>query len=88
MSRVMRKLAFCIYAKTKILVDKMYSNCAADQLLRFCYIASTIPLQIRNFKLLAIFCGFTARFVLDLVVNPEGRFSHDVVHIKVGLEEV
>ena len=37
---------------------------------------STIPLlpKSENFKLLAIFFGSTARFVLDLVGNPEDRF--------------
>ena len=30
-----------------------------------------------NFKPLAIFCGCTARFVSDLVGNPEDRLSHD-----------
>ena len=29
-------------------------------------------------KPLAIFCGCTVRFVSDLVVNPEDRFSHDM----------
>ena len=31
--------------------------------------------NIRNFKALAIFCGCTARFVSDLVGNPEDSFS-------------
>ena len=35
-----------------------------------------------NFKPLAIFCGCTARFVSDLVGNPENRFSHDEAHIE------
>ena len=42
MSRVMRKPAFCIYQNKD--ADQLRSNCAADQLLCFCYIDSTIPL--------------------------------------------
>ena len=30
---------------------------------------------------LAIFCGCTARFVSDLVGNPDDRFSHNEAHI-------
>ena len=37
---------------------------------------------MQNFKPLATFCGCTARFVSDLVGNPEDRFSHSKVHIK------
>ena len=33
------------------------------------------------FKPLAIFCGCTARFVSDLVENPEDRFSQNEAHI-------
>ena len=33
--------------------------------------------QIRNFMPLDIFSGCTARFVSDLVGNPEDRFSHN-----------
>ena len=52
--------------------DQLHS-CAADQWLRFRFIEyRTIP---RNFEPLAIFCGCTARFVLNLIGNPEDRFS-------------
>ena len=34
-----------------------------------------------NFKPLAIFCGCTAQFELDLVGNPKYRFSRDTPHI-------
>ena len=37
--------------------------------------------KIRNSKPLAIFYGFTARFVSDLVENPEDSFSRDTVHM-------
>ena len=36
---------------------------------------------MQNFKPLAIFCGCTARFVLDLVGNPEDQFPHNEAHI-------
>ena len=42
--------------------------------LYFHYIDSTI---LRDLKALTIFCGCTARFVYDLVGNPEDRFFHD-----------
>ena len=37
----------------------------------------------RIVKPLAIFCGCTARFVSDLVGNPEDRFSHNEAQIPV-----
>ena len=39
--------------------------------------------MIYNCKLLAIFCGFTAQFVLDLVGKPKDRFSHVAAHIRL-----
>ena len=38
-------------------------------------------LYFLDFKSLAIFCNCTARFVLDLVGNPEDWFSHNEAHI-------
>ena len=35
---------------------------------------------------LAIFCGCTARFVLDLVGIPEDRFSRDAAHLILLLQ--
>ena len=57
---------------------------AADRCLCFCYIYSTIPLlpKSENFKPVAIFCGCTAWFVLDLVRNPEDRFSCDMAQLQ------
>ena len=63
--------------------DQLRSNCEADQRLCFHYMASTfllLPL-IQKFKHIAILCGCTARFVSDLVGNPEDRFSHNEAHI-------
>ena len=33
----------------------------------------------------AIFCGCTARFVSDLVGNPEGQFSHNEAQMNCNL---
>ena len=41
---------------------------------------------MHNFKPLVILCGCTARFVSDLVGNPEDRFSHNEAHIGSRLE--
>ena len=68
----MRKPAFCIFENKD--ADQLRSNCAADQRLCFRYTDSTIPLLPRP---LAILCGCIAWFVLDLVGNPEDRFSHN-----------
>ena len=82
----MRKPAFCISENKD--ADQLLGNREADQRLCFHYIDSTIP-QIskseRNFKLLTIFCGCTARFVSDLVGNPEDRFSHKEAHMQFDL---
>ena len=68
----MRKPAFCIC-----------NNCAADQCLCFCYKGSTIPLLPKSkISSLAMFCGCTARFVSDLVGNPEDRFSHNEAQLQ------
>ena len=73
----MRKPAFCICENKD--ADQLRGNREADQRLYFRYTDSTIPLlpKFRNFKPLAIFYGCTARFVWDLVGNPEDRFSHN-----------
>ena len=52
--------------------DQLAGNREADQRLCFRYSDSTVPLlllKIRNFKILALFCVCTARFVSDLVGN-------------------
>ena len=73
----MKKTVFCIYhAKTKGQI-----SCKVNaQLIRALYFAPWIvqSLFLLNFKPLSIFCGCTARFVTDLVRNPEDRFSPDV----------
>ena len=81
MSLVMSKPAFCICENKG--ADQLCGNRTTDQRLCFCYTDSTTPLlfKIRNSKPLAIFCGCTARFVWDLVGNPEDRFSHNETQI-------
>ena len=54
--------------------DQLHSNCPADQ--RLCFRYSTTCSLIQNFKLLAIYCDFAARFVTNLVGTPEDRVSH------------
>ena len=71
----MRKPAFCICENKD--ADQLRSNREADQRLCFRYTYSAIPLLP---KPLAIICGCTARFVSDLVGNPEDRFSHNEAH--------
>ena len=69
MSRVMRKLAFCICENK----DAVQLGCNPY------YNPPTS--YIRNFKPLIIFSGCTAQFVSDLVGNPEDGFSHDTANI-------
>ena len=70
MVRVMRNPAFCIC-----------ENKGADQLHIFSihskYDLSTSSIQ----NSLATFCGCTAWFASDLVVNPKDRFFGDVAHM-------
>ena len=63
----MRKLAFCICENKA--ADQLCGNSAASQCLCFSHIDSTIPL----FQAITI-CVCTARFVSDLVENPEKGF--------------
>ena len=68
----MRKPAFCIRENKG--ADQLCDNRTADQQLCFRYIDSTIPLLPKSefFKPLIISSGCAARFVSDLVENPEG----------------
>ena len=85
MSHIMRKPDFCLCKKKG--ADELCSNCTADQRLCFLYTDSKISSSssIQNFKLLAIFCNCTDRFVSDLVGNPLDHFSHVAAHIEVDL---
>ena len=74
LSLVMRKPAFCICENKD--ADHLRGNREADQRLCFRYTDSTIPLlpKYEISEPQAILCGCTARFVWDLVGNPEDRF--------------
>ena len=76
----MRKPDFFICANKD--AAQLCGNRTDDQRLCFRYIDSTIPLLSKSkIKPLAIFCGCTVRFVSDLVVNTEDRFSHNAAQI-------
>ena len=81
----MRKPDICICENKD--ADQLRGNREADQCLCFRQMDSAIPLlptvYIRNFKPLVIFCSCTARFVSDLVGNPEDRFSHNEAQLYV-----
>ena len=72
MSRIMRKPAFCICENEG--ADQLHGNHAADQ--RLCF-SLYVKYNLRKFMPPAICCGCTARFVSDLLGNPENRFSLD-----------
>ena len=74
----MRKPAIFI-CENKV-TDQLRDNREADQRLCFRYIDSTIPLLPTP---LAIFCSRTARFVSDLIGNPEDRFCRDAAHMNM-----
>ena len=50
------------------------------------FVFATLISEIRNFKLLAIFCDCTCWFVSDLVGDPEARFSRVAAQIKIKTE--
>ena len=70
--------------------DQLCSNCTTDQRLCFHFTNTPIPLlhtYNQNFKILALFCECTERFVSDLVGIPEDRFSGVVAHLMIRLIE-
>ena len=79
----MRKRAFCIYENKG--TDQLRCNREADQPFCFCFTDSTIPLLPKSeiLKPLAVFYDCSARFVWDLVGNPEDRFSHNEAHFAI-----
>ena len=79
----MRKLAFGICENKG--ADQLCGSRTADHRPCFRYIDSK-SLFFRNFKPPAIFCGCTARFVSDLVGNPEDRFSHNEAQMSFDLD--
>ena len=72
----MRKPAFCICENKD--ADQLRGYREADQRLCFRYTDTTISLLSKS-EISS--CGCTARFVWDLVGNPEDRFSQDEAHI-------
>ena len=58
------------------------ANREADHHLCFRYLDSTIPFLPKS---PAIFRGCTTWSVLDLVRNPENRFSRNVAHLRNGI---
>ena len=82
MSLVMRKPPFCKCENKD--ADQLCGNHTADQRLCFRYIdTQSLCFLNPNFKPLAIFSDCTARFVSDLVGNPEDRFSHNKTQMSV-----
>ena len=75
----MRKPAFCICENKD--ADQLRGNHEADQRLCFRYTDSTIPLLSKSE---AILCHCTARFVCDLVGNPEDRFSQNEAQLYIA----
>ena len=71
MSRVMRKLAFCICENKD--ADQLRGNREADQRLCFRYTDSTIPLLPIS--------EISSLLQSSVPVQPEDRFSHNEAHI-------
>ena len=74
----MRKQDFCICENKD--ADQLCGNREADQRLCFRYMDSTVQSLVYlnpKFQASSYFLCCTAWFVLDLVGNPEDRFSHD-----------
>ena len=74
-----RQLCICVNKDA----DQFHDNREADQCLCFHYMDSIIPLLP---KPLPIFCDCIARFMSDLVGNPEDRFSRYEAPIMVYRE--
>ena len=71
----------CFLHMQKHYTDQRRSNCVADQHLCFLYIYSRLVVAMTMIE--QIFRGCTARFVLDLVGNPEDGFSRDKARIVI-----
>ena len=77
----MRKTVFA-YAKTRVLISCVVNASYIDRT------TDVLP-KSELFKPLAIFCGCAARFLSDLVGNPEDRFSRNAAHkLHVSLQRV
>ena len=77
----MRYLPFCKCENKD--ADQLRSN-TAHVISAFVFAIRTVPSLFYlnpKFQALAIFCGCTARFVSDLVGNPEDRVSQNEAHL-------
>ena len=74
------KSGFFAYAKTKTQVSFAVTAKLISAFVFATRIVQSLYFLNPNFKLLTISCGCTARFVSDLVENPEDWFSHNEAH--------
>ena len=79
----MRKPDFA-YAKTKTQISFAVTAKLISAFVFATRIVQSLFFLSPKFQRLAIFCGCTARFVSDLVGNPEDRFSHNEAQITQG----
>ena len=80
MIRIVRKPDFCLCENKG--ADQLRSNCEADQRLCFRYMDSTISLLLKS-EISSIYPASETigRFVSDMVVYPEDRFSRVAAQI-------
>ena len=80
MSRRMRKPTICVCQSKR----RRPASCVVTAKLISAFVFATKIVQLLFFlNLLAIFCGCTGRFVMDLGGNLEDRFSHVTTHIRI-----
>ena len=85
----MRKPVFA-YAKTKSQISCTVTARLISAFVFAACIVFNIPLLSKSeiSSLLTILCGSTARFVSDLIGNPEDRVSHDAAHFGIRQEKI
>ena len=76
----MRKPFFLAYAKKKTQISFAVAAKLISAFVFATQIVQCLYFLILNIKPIAIFCDCAARFVSDLVRNPEDRFSHNEAH--------
>ena len=74
----MRKPKYFICKNTG--ADQLHGNPRADKCLSFCYIGSAIPLPPKS-EISSLKPLYIAWFVLELLGNPEDRFSNDAANL-------
>ena len=75
------KACFLAYAKTKTQISFAVTAKLIGAFVFAIRIVQFLFYLITNFKPPAIFCHCAARFVSDLVGNPEDRFSQNEAHL-------